>query len=107
MTASACFSDAQRQVTKDAWSISGLNVVCVFNEPTVAAIAYEMDKKGDGERNVLIYGVVGGTFDVSILTIEVGILEVKVINMDISHTRQARYPTSMEPREDPDSSEKN
>merc|ERR1711991_17394 len=58
-------------------SISGLNVLRIINEPTAAAIAYGLDKKGDGERNVLIFDLGGGTFDVSLLTIEDGIFEVK------------------------------
>ncbi|KAH8056000.1 ATP binding protein [Aureococcus anophagefferens] len=65
-----------RQATKDAGSIAGLNVLRIINEPTAAAIAYGLDKKGD-ERNVLIFDLGGGTFDVSLLTIEEGIFEVK------------------------------
>merc|ERR1711896_105124 len=67
----------QRQATKDAGSICGLNVLRIINEPTAAAIAYGLDKKGAGERNILIFDLGGGTFDVSILTIEDGIFEVK------------------------------
>merc|ERR1712072_1079655 len=63
--------------TKDAGQICGLNVLRIINEPTAAAIAYGLDKKGAGERNVLIYDMGGGTFDVSVLTIEDGIFEVK------------------------------
>merc|ERR1739840_91454 len=77
VTVPAYFNDSQRQATKDAGSISGLNVLRIINEPTAAAIAYGLDKKGSGERNVLIYDLGGGTFDVSILTIEDGIFEVK------------------------------
>ena len=76
VTVPAYFNDAQRQATKDAGSISGLNVLRIINEPTAAAIAYGLDKKG-GERNVLIFDLGGGTFDVSLLTIEEGIFEVK------------------------------
>merc|ERR1712023_346914 len=72
----AYFNDAQRQATKDAGTIAGLNVLRIINEPTAAAIAYGLDKKGD-ERNVLIFDLGGGTFDVSLLTIEEGIFEVK------------------------------
>merc|ERR1712146_378674 len=72
----AYFNDAQRQATKDAGIISGLNVLRIINEPTAVVIAYGLDKKG-GERNVLIFDLGGGTFDVSILTIEEGIFEVK------------------------------
>merc|ERR1712151_1067619 len=67
----------QRNATKDAGRISGLNVLRIINEPTAAAIAYGLGKKDTGERNVLIYDMGGGTFDVSLLTIEDGIFEVK------------------------------
>jgi len=77
VTVPAYFNDSQRQATKDAGTISGLNVLRIINEPTAAAIAYGLDKKGTGERNVLIFDLGGGTFDVSILTIEDGIFEVK------------------------------
>ncbi|XP_048515921.1 heat shock 70 kDa protein-like isoform X3 [Athalia rosae] len=77
ITVPAYFNDSQRQATKDAGAISGLNVLRIINEPTAAAIAYGLDKKGRGERNVLIFDLGGGTFDVSILTIEDGIFEVK------------------------------
>ena len=77
ITVPAYFNDSQRQATKDAGAISGLNVLRIINEPTAAAIAYGLDKKGQGERNVLIFDLGGGTFDVSILTIEDGIFEVK------------------------------
>merc|ERR1712224_576114 len=77
VTVPAYFNDSQRQATKDAGSISGLNVLRIINEPTAAAIAYGLDKKASGERNVLIYDMGGGTFDVSLLTIEDGIFEVK------------------------------
>eukprot|EP00635_Sarcinochrysidales_sp_CCMP3193_P011523 CAMPEP_0118905456 /NCGR_PEP_ID=MMETSP1166-20130328/9455_1 /TAXON_ID=1104430 /ORGANISM="Chrysoreinhardia sp, Strain CCMP3193" /LENGTH=662 /DNA_ID=CAMNT_0006844727 /DNA_START=60 /DNA_END=2048 /DNA_ORIENTATION=+ len=76
ITVPAYFNDSQRQATKDAGSIAGLNVLRIINEPTAAAIAYGLDKKGD-ERNVLIFDLGGGTFDVSLLTIEEGIFEVK------------------------------
>ncbi|CAE8632098.1 unnamed protein product, partial [Polarella glacialis] len=77
VTVPAYFNDSQRQATKDAGTISGMNVLRIINEPTAAAIAYGLDKKGSGEQNVLIYDMGGGTFDVSILTIEDGIFEVK------------------------------
>merc|ERR1712228_279037 len=79
VTVPAYFNDSQRQATKDAGVISGLNVLRIINEPTAAAIAYGLDKKkGEGkETNVLIFDLGGGTFDVSILTIEDGIFEVK------------------------------
>merc|ERR1719451_61768 len=69
VTVPAYFNDAQRQATKDAGTIAGLNVMRIINEPTAAAIAYGMDKK-DGEKNVLVFDLGGGTFDVSLLTID-------------------------------------
>merc|ERR1719413_126167 len=78
VTVPAYFNDSQRQATKDAGVIAGLNVLRIINEPTAAAIAYGLDKKkGANECNVLIFDLGGGTFDVSILTIEEGIFEVK------------------------------
>jgi len=77
ITVPAYFNDSQRQATKDAGVIAGLTVLRIINEPTAAAIAYGLDKKGDGENNVLIFDLGGGTFDVSVLTIEDGIFEVK------------------------------
>jgi len=78
VTVPAYFNDSQRQATKDAGVISGMNVLRIINEPTAAAIAYGLDKKkGATECNVLIFDLGGGTFDVSILTIEEGIFEVK------------------------------
>nr|BAN65322.1 dnaK protein [Babesia bovis] len=76
ITVPAYFNDSQRQATKDAGTIAGLNVMRIINEPTAAAIAYGLDKKGSEEKNVLIFDLGGGTFDVSILTIEDGIFEV-------------------------------
>ncbi|CAL5380700.1 unnamed protein product [Camellia sinensis] len=75
ITVPAYFNDAQRQATKDAGTIAGLNVARIINEPTAAAIAYGLDKKG-GEKNILVYDLGGGTFDVSILTIDDGVFEV-------------------------------
>jgi L1 cell adhesion molecule like protein len=77
VTVPAYFNDSQRQATKDAGAIAGLNVMRIINEPTAAAIAYGLDKKTQGEKNVLIFDLGGGTFDVSLLTIEEGIFEVK------------------------------
>jgi L1 cell adhesion molecule like protein len=77
VTVPAYFNDSQRQATKDAGLIAGLNVLRIINEPTAAAIAYGLDKQPKGERNVLIFDLGGGTFDVSLLTIEEGIFEVK------------------------------
>lgn len=77
ITVPAYFNDSQRQATKDAGVIAGLNVLRIINEPTAAAIAYGLDKGKSAERNVLIFDLGGGTFDVSILTIEDGIFEVK------------------------------
>jgi heat shock protein 1/8 len=72
VTVPAYFNDSQRQATKDAGSIAGLNVLRIINEPTAAALAYGLDKKLTGEKNVLIYDLGGGTFDVSVLTINDG-----------------------------------
>jgi molecular chaperone DnaK (HSP70) len=77
VTVPAYFNDSQRQATKDAGTISGMTVLRIINEPTAAAIAYGLDKQVTGERNVLIFDLGGGTFDVSVLTIEEGIFEVK------------------------------
>ncbi|KAL0861474.1 hypothetical protein ABMA27_009006 [Loxostege sticticalis] len=74
ITVPAYFNDAQRQATKDAGAIAGLNVLRIINEPTAAALAYGLDKNLKGERNVLIFDLGGGTFDVSILTIDEGSL---------------------------------
>jgi len=76
VTVPAYFSDAQRQATKDAGTISGLNVVRIINEPTAAAIAYGLDRKGEKEKNIMVYDLGGGTFDVSLLTIDNGVFEV-------------------------------
>jgi len=81
VTVPAYFNDAQRQATKDAGVIAGLNVVRIINEPTAAAIAYGLDKK-DGERNILVFDLGGGTFDVSLLTIDNGVFEVLATNGD-------------------------
>ena len=79
VTVPAYFNDGQRQATKDAGAIAGLNVLRIINEPTAAAIAYGLDKKGTStkELNILIFDLGGGTFDVSLLTIDDGIFEVK------------------------------
>ncbi len=77
ITVPAYFTDAQRQATRDAGVIAGLNVLRIVNEPTAAAIAYGLDKKTSGEKNVLIFDLGGGTFDVSVLVIDNGIFEVK------------------------------
>merc|ERR1712017_61896 len=84
ITVPAYFNDSQRQATKDAGTIAGLNVLRVINEPTAAAIAYGLDKKdtAGGEKNVLIFDLGGGTFDVSILSIDDGIFEVKSTHGD-------------------------
>jgi len=83
VTVPAYFNDSQRQSTKDAGTISGMNVLRIINEPTAAAIAYGLEKKkGSGEMNVLIFDLGGGTFDVSLLTIEDGVFEVKATNGD-------------------------
>ena len=77
ITVPAYFNDSQRQATKDAGAIAGLNVLRIINEPTAAAIAYGLDKKAKGERNILIADIGGGTTDFSILTIEESVFEVK------------------------------
>ena len=81
VTVPAYFNDAQRQATKDAGTISGLNVERIINEPTAAAIAYGLDKKG-GEKNILVFDLGGGTFDVTLLTIDNGVFEVLATNGD-------------------------
>jgi len=80
VTVPAYFNDAQRQATKDAGTIAGLNVLRIINEPTAAAIAYGLDRQQAQERNILIFDLGGGTFDVSLLAIEEGIFEVKATN---------------------------
>jgi len=77
VTVPAYFNDAQRQATKDAGAIAGLNVLRIINEPTAAAIAYGLDKKDAEEKNVLIFDLGGGTFDVSLLNITGGVFTVK------------------------------
>ncbi|KAI9208707.1 heat shock protein 70 family [Polychytrium aggregatum] len=80
VTVPAYFNDAQRQATKDAGQIAGLNVLRVINEPTAAALAYGLDKVGD--KIVAVYDLGGGTFDISILEIQKGVFEVKSTNGD-------------------------
>lgn len=80
VTVPAYFDNSQRQSTQDAGVIAGLNVVRVLNEPTAAAIAYGLDKKE--EQNILVFDLGGGTFDVSILTIDRGVFEVIGTNGD-------------------------
>merc|ERR1719408_1141231 len=81
VTVPAYFNDSQRQATKDAGVIAGLNVLRIINEPTAAAIAYGLDKKG-GEKNILVFDLGGGTFDVTLLTIDNGVFEVLSTNGD-------------------------
>merc|ERR1719273_771886 len=76
VTVPAYFNDSQRQATKDAGRIAELNVLRIINEPTAAAIAYGLDKADQEEKNVLIFDLGGGTFDVSLLTIDEGVFEV-------------------------------
>lgn len=80
VTVPAYFNDAQRQATKDAGTIAGLTVLRIINEPTAAAIAYGLDKKMVGEKNVLVFDLGGGTFDVTLLTIDEGVFEVRATN---------------------------
>ena len=82
ITVPAYFNDAQRQATKDAGSICGLNVLRIINEPTAAAIAYGLDKKSETEQNIIIYDVGGGTLDVTLLSVDDGIFEVKATSGD-------------------------
>ncbi len=77
VTVPAYFNDAQRNATKDAGTIAGLNVKRIINEPTAAAIAYGLEQKGESDKNILIFDLGGGTFDVSLLSICDGIFEVK------------------------------
>ncbi|KAH9362844.1 hypothetical protein HPB48_015193 [Haemaphysalis longicornis] len=80
VTVPAYFNDSQRQATKDAGAIAGLNVLRIINEPTAAALAYGLDKNLKGEKNILIFDLGGGTFDVSILTIDEGIFDNRLVN---------------------------
>ena len=77
ITVPTYFNDSQRQATKDAGTISGMKVLRIINEPTAAAIAYGLNKKTQREKNIIIFDLGGGTFDVSLLTIDNGIFEVK------------------------------
>lgn len=96
ITVPAYFNDSQRQATKDAGTIAGLNVLRIINEPTAAAIAYGLDKKGgsNGERNVLIFDCGGGTFDVSILSIDDSVFEVQATAGD-THLGGEDFDTRM------------
>lgn len=83
ITVPAYFDDAQRQATKDAGTIAGLEVLRIISEPTAAAIAYGLDKQNDGkERTIMVYDFGGGTMDVSLLTIDGGLFEVKATSGD-------------------------
>ena len=81
ITVPAYFNDAQRQATKEAGEIAGLNVLRIINEPTAAALAYGLDK-ADKEQTILVFDLGGGTFDVSLLEIGDGVVEVKATNGD-------------------------
>jgi L1 cell adhesion molecule like protein len=93
ITVPAYFNDSQRQATKDAGTIAGLNVLRIINEPTAAAIAYGLDKKG-GEQHVLIFDLGGGTFDVSLLSIDDGVFEVKATAGD-THLGGSDFDSSL------------
>merc|ERR1719353_2720348 len=82
ITCPAYFNDQQRASTKDAGSIAALKVLRVINEPTAAALAYGLDKKEMDEQNILVFDLGGGTFDVTVLTIERGVFEVASTNGD-------------------------
>src|SRR6266542_6508466 len=81
ITVPAYFNDAQRQATKEAGQIAGLNVLRIINEPTAAALAYGLDK-GEKEQTILVFDLGGGTFDVSLLEIGEGVIEVKATSGD-------------------------
>ena len=81
ITVPAYFNDSQRQATKNAGEIAGLNVVRIINEPTAAALAYGLDKEGS-DQTILVFDLGGGTFDVSILELGEGVFEVKATNGD-------------------------
>ena len=80
ITVPAYFNDSQRQATKDAGRIAGLNVLRIINEPTAAAIAYQLDNQENNDKNILVFDLGGGTFDVSILNVCDGALEVRATN---------------------------
>ena len=82
ITVPAYFNDSQRQATKDAGALAGLNVLRIINEPTAAALAYGLDKKLTGEQNVVVFDCGGGTHDVSLITIDDGVFEVKSTSGD-------------------------
>ena len=94
ITVPAYFNDSQRQATKDAGAIAGLNVLRIINEPTAAALAYGLDKKVNGEQNVLIFDCGGGTHDLSILTLDDGVFEVKATAGD-THLGGEDFDNSM------------
>lgn len=82
VTVPAYFNDSQRQATKDAGTIAGLDIIRIINEPTAAAIAYGLDKTGEGSKNILIFDLGGGTFDVTLLTVDDGFFEVQAVSGD-------------------------
>jgi heat shock protein 5 len=84
VTVPAYFNNAQREATKDAGTIAGLNVIRIINEPTAAAIAYGLNKLNskEGAKNIVVFDLGGGTFDVSILTLDNGVFEVLATNGD-------------------------
>jgi L1 cell adhesion molecule like protein len=94
ITVPAYFNDSQRQATKDAGVIAGLNVLRIINEPTAAALAYGLDKKKSGEQNVIIFDCGGGTHDVSLITIDEGVFEVKATAGD-THLGGEDFDSSM------------
>src|SRR5918912_1398013 len=82
ITCPAYFNDAQRQATKDAGRIAGLEVLRIINEPTAAALAYGIDKQGAASEKIAVYDLGGGTFDITILELNQGVFEVKATNGD-------------------------
>lgn len=89
ITVPAYFNDSQRQATKDAGTIAGLNVLRIINEPTAAALAYGLDKKKTGEQNIIVFDCGGGTHDVSLITIDDGVFEVKATAGDTHLGKQS------------------
>jgi L1 cell adhesion molecule like protein len=82
ITVPAYFNDSQRQATKDAGAIAGLEVLRLLAEPTASCLCYGLDKKGDGEKTILVYDLGGGTFDVSLIIVDDGVFEVKATGGD-------------------------
>lgn len=93
ITVPAYFNDSQRQATKDAGKIAGLEVERIINEPTAAALAYGMEKKQ--EQTIAVYDLGGGTFDISILEINQGVIEVKATNGDTALGGEVKFTSNL------------